>query len=47
MRKGAIHFGIELERSIRALLQIPVKHSIVFGGGFLVKLYCFTGHGAA
>src|ERR1035437_4061339 len=42
-----IHFSVELESGIGALLQIPVKRRVIFGSGFLVKLHRVSGHGAA
>lgn len=32
-----INLGVELESSIGATFQVPIKCRVVFGGGFLVK----------
>lgn len=45
--EGAIYFGVEVRRGVGTLLQVPVKCSVVFGAGFVMKLDRFNGHAAA
>jgi hypothetical protein len=42
--KRPIHLGIKLDSSVRTLLQVPVKHRVIFGSGFLVKVHRISGH---
>ena len=46
-RRGRDHFGVEVRRGVGTLLQVPVKCSVVFGAGFVMKLDRFNGHAAA